>query len=85
VSELFHLTQKQGNPISPAVLLADIARSREFVFSELGQAQLEMMAAVQGIVDMHDRLIVAEALVRQAPIITKDEALRRSGLAPVIW
>ncbi len=85
VAELFYLTQKQGNPISPAVLLADIARSREFVFSELGEAQLENLEHLPGIPEMHDKLIMAEALVRQAPIITKDETLRRSGLAPVIW
>ena len=85
VAELFYLTQKLGNPILPSTLLADIARSREFLFSELGQAQLERMETIVGVSEMHDRLIVAEALVHSAPIITRDAALRRSGAVDVIW
>src|SRR3972149_11862618 len=35
--------------------------------------------------DIHDRLIVAEAIELGATIITRDRAIAASGLAPVSW
>lgn len=35
--------------------------------------------------DPFDRLIVAEALVRRVPLITKDGNITDSGLVPIIW
>jgi PIN domain nuclease of toxin-antitoxin system len=65
--------------------MAKLDQSREFRFSPLSQAQLAQMEEVRGVTEIHDRLIAAEALVWQAPIITNDEVLRRSGVAPIIW
>ena len=85
VAELFYLTRKTGQGISTADMLADIGASREFVFSELGRAQLEAMEQVEGVFEMHDRLIAAESLLRNAPLITKDEVLRGTSMVNVIW
>ena len=85
VAEFYYLTQKSGSPITPSTLFAYINQSTEFVFSELGQAQLEGMEQIADVPEMHDRLISAEALVYQAPVISKDEALRTSGLVDIIW
>jgi len=79
------LTIKRRDPISPASLIANINRSNEFRFSALGHAQLTKMGEIDGVTEMHHRLIAAEALVWQAPIITNDEVLRRSGVAEIIW
>ena len=85
VAELFYLTHRLGTPISISEFLRDITHSQEFMFSELGQAQLECMERIDGITEMHDRLIAAEALVRQAPIISRDEVLRESAAVQTIW
>ena len=85
VAEFYYLTQKSGSAITPSTLFAYINQSSEFVFSELGQAQLESMQKVADVHEMHDRLISAESLVFQAPVISKDEALRTSGTVEVIW
>ena len=85
IAEFYYLTQKAGPPITPSTLFAYINQSSEFVFLELGQAQLESMEKVADVPEMHDRLISAEALVFQAPVISKDEALRTSGMVEVIW
>jgi len=85
VAEFYYLTEKAGYPVVPSELLDHLSGSREFIFSELGQAQLEKMEEVTGVPEMHDRLIVAEALVHQAPIISRDAALRASGVVQVIW
>jgi PIN domain nuclease of toxin-antitoxin system len=85
VAELYYLTQKLGSGISPSTLLADINGSREFVFSALGQAQLERLEDVDDVPEMHDRIIAATALVQGAAIITKDESLRHSKAVEVVW
>ena len=85
VAELYYASQKLANAILPSELLADISGSREFIFSPLGAAQLERMESIPDIPEMHDRLIAAEALVHSAPVISRDEALRRSGVVEVIW
>ena len=85
VAELFYLTAKAGLPILPSELLSRINTSREFAFSELGRDQLVAMENIAGVTEMHDRLIAAEAVVRQAPVISKDEILRRSQIVNVIW
>ncbi len=85
VAELFYLTAKAGLPILPSDLLSRINASREFAFSELGQDQLEAMESIAVVTEMHDRLIAAEAVVRRAPVISRDEILRLSQVVDVIW
>jgi PIN domain nuclease of toxin-antitoxin system len=85
IAELYYLMQKLGVSLSLPALFQDLSQSTEFIFSELGQAQLEAMERIQGITEMHDRLIAAEALVRQAPIISNDRVLRQSNMLQVIW
>ena len=85
VAELYYLTQKLGTAQTPSDILADIKSSREFVFSELGQADLENLVRVNDVPEMHDRLIAAAALTHEAAIISKDETLRSSAAVEVIW
>lgn len=85
VAELFYLTSKAGFPILPSDLISRINASREFAFSELGQDQLEAMETITGVTEMHDRLIAAEAIVRQAPVISRDIVLQQSRVVDVIW
>ena len=85
VAELYYLTQKLGATQSPSDIFADINSSREFVFSELGQADLENLEKVNDVPKMHDRLIGAAALTHNAAIISKDETLRNSAALAVIW
>jgi PIN domain nuclease of toxin-antitoxin system len=35
--------------------------------------------------EMHDRLIVAEAIAQGAILITRDEAIMTSGVTAVVW
>ena len=85
IAEFYYLTLRAGSPIFPSTLITDIDQSSEFVFSELGRAQLESMENVIEVPEMHDRLIAAESLVFQAPVISRDRVLRASGLVDVIW
>jgi len=59
---------------SPNVAIADWTLARTL--------DLRMLKAIP---EMHDRVIVAEALARGAILITRDEAITASGLVPVVW
>ena len=82
IAEQYYLTRKIGAVQTPFRLLEGINTSRELVFLEMGQADLEK---VNGAPEMHDRLICAAALAQDAAIITKDETLRKSGEVKTIW
>ena len=45
---------------------------------------LNVMATLSGL-ELHDRIIVATALVLNAPLITRDGPIRESGLVECIW
>jgi PIN domain nuclease of toxin-antitoxin system len=85
IAELYYLTQKIGTVQSPSDLLAGINSSREFVFLELGQADLENLEKVNDVPEMHDRLICAAALAHGAAIISKDATLQNSAAVQTIW
>lgn len=41
--------------------------------------------ALAALPDIHDRLIVAEAIANGLPLITQDQTLTASSLAPAVW
>ena len=43
------------------------------------------LRALTAIPDIHDRLIVAEAVARGLPLITNDQLITASGLVNVVW
>lgn len=84
VAELFYLTSKLGRPLAPARLLADLEEAAGLALSDLGASQLSRLDAVD-LPEMHDRLIAAEALYRQATIISKDAALASVMGIATVW
>lgn len=49
------------------------------------ETTVQQLPQLTAIPEMHDRLIVAEAIRLQASLITRDQAITTSGLVPVIW
>lgn len=43
------------------------------------------LRTLKAVPEMHDRMIVATAIARDAILITRDPAIRSSGLVPTIW
>lgn len=84
VAEIYYLTLKYGNPLSPSQLLADMDKAGIYL-SELGRHQLAQMDHLGTISEMHDRLIAADALVHEAPVVTRDPSIRDAGTVPTIW
>ena len=56
-----------------------------FEFYNLGRAQLEKLDLLQEVPEMHDRLIAAESLVLDAPVITRDRVFSDSSQIATVW
>ena len=85
VAELHYLSIKLGRRITPSEVIDAIRVARGFEFSDLGRAQLEKLDDLQEIPEMHDRLIAAESLVLDAPVITRDRAFSNSSQIETVW
>ncbi len=85
LAEILSLTRTVGHPIPAATLIENINQSTEFILSPLGAEQLIGMEAVDSGLRIHDRLIAAEALAHQAPVITGDPALWQTEAIEAIW
>lgn len=85
LAEVLSLTQIVGHPMPAASLIESINNSAEFILSPLGPEQLIGMEAVDPGLRIHDRLIAAEALAHQAPVITGDPALWQTEAIEAIW
>ena len=85
VAELYYLSIKLGRYVTPSELIDAIRIARGFEFSLLGMAQLEKLDDLQEIPEMHDRLIAAESLVLDAPVITRDRVFSNSSQVETVW
>ena len=85
VAELYFLSVKMGKPFVPSELLDALASVGGIELSTLGRAQLERLDELQDVPEMHERLIAVESLVRNAPVVTRDEALTNSPRVQTIW
>ena len=85
VAEFYFLSVKLGQPIAPARLLETLAAVDRVELSDLGRAQLEFLDQFPEISEMHDRLIAAESMVLDAPVITRDSTLSASPQVETVW
>lgn len=85
VAEFYFLSVKLGQPFTPAALSNSLAPVSGVELSNLGIAQLMLLERLPEIPDIHDRLIAAESLYRNAPLLTRDSRLRASSQLQTIW
>lgn len=85
IAEMYFLSVKLDNPISPADLFEALDSVEGVVISPLDRQQLAALEDVHDVPEMHNRLIAAEAFVRNAPIVTRDQVLTDSQHVATIW
>lgn len=85
VAEAYFVSVKLRKPLPPASLLDALADVRGLELPELGQAQLELLDRFPEIPEMHDRLIAADAVLRSAPLVTRDALLTASPQVETVW
>ncbi len=85
VAELYYLSIKLRDPVAPSELMDIFRTARGMEITDLGMAQLEKLDSLQEIPEMHDRLIAAEALILDAPVITRDREFSDSPQIETVW
>ncbi len=69
--------------------VASVVRQvKDTSFFQVAPLTLEHLLAIRtmtAIVELHDRIIAAEALARQGGLITRDANVRKSGIVPTVW
>lgn len=85
IAELMFIVERGKLRADIDELLRRIEAASNFELRPLGWKQLRCLKEQKAITTMHDRLIVCEALLNNASLITQDEEIRSSGIVPVVW
>lgn len=85
MAEIIDIVEKGKAEVDLNDLFKRIQEAKNFEISPLGLSQLLYFKEQTRIDEMHDRLIVCEALLNRAGIITKDKKIRDSGLVETLW
>lgn len=85
VAEIYFLSVKLGRTMAPSEILEELTGVSGIQVSDLGRAQLERLDQLPEIPEMHDRLIAAESMALDAPLITRDNILSASPQIQTIW
>ncbi|MCL0056689.1 PIN domain-containing protein [Dehalococcoidia bacterium] len=66
-------------------LIARIKGSANFEIVSLGMEQMQLLKQETAIPEMHDRMIVCEALLHDAELITSDAKIGQAGIVKTVW
>lgn len=84
VAELVMFAEKHKT-IEPKIILAELRSKSAFQFLALLPETASKIQDLTALPDIHDRLIVAEAMIQDLPLITVDGSITRSKLVDVVW
>lgn len=85
LAELFHISRKKRIALDFTELLQKVEERGNFVVTELDFAIIKKLPDTYPLTELHDQIIVATALLYEAQVLTKDGAIRDSGLVETIW
>lgn len=85
IAEVYYLSRKLGQAFTPCDVLLVIDAIPGYVFSPLGRLQLQLLDQLTAVPEMHGRMIVADAMVHGATVITRDRIIQSCGLVPTVW
>ena len=85
IAEFYYLSVKVGHPVAPSAVLDTLKGVEAIEVSDLGEIQLRMLDLATDVPEMHDRLIAAEALSRNAAVVTRDQSLANSAQITTVW
>lgn len=66
-------------------IIRRVRSSPTFEIAPLTLATVLRLYTLTGVPEMHDRLLVEDALPRKAHLITRDRTIAEAGIIPTIW
>lgn len=85
IAEIIYLVKNGKVEADLNGLIQRIQESDNFQISLLGIDILICLKNQENILEMHDSLIICEAIINSATIITKDREITDSKLVEVVW
>ena len=85
LAELIMLAEKRRSVIDVTRIVATLRAAPGFRLTSLSPEVTLRIQSLIALSDIHDRLIVAEAIESGATLITRDQAITVSGLVAVVW
>lgn len=85
LAEIVFTVERRRHDIVVEAILDDIALADNYRVLPFDLHAARRLPEMTAISEMHDRMIVCEALAHQAPLITRDEEIRESAIAQVVW
>lgn len=83
LAEIVHLSDHRKISLSAEAVISRLQQASNFSIMPLDLAIIMLMIPLKGF-ELHDRVIMATSTYFNAPLITKDEQIHRSGLR-CIW
>ncbi len=84
VAEIVMLAEKRS-AIDFQRIMSEVRSMGGFLFVPLLAETASAIQHISALPDIHDRLIVAEAMHQRAALITFDKAITGAGLVEVVW
>jgi predicted nucleic acid-binding protein len=85
LAEIVYTIERRQHDIDVGETLDRIADADNFQVLPFDLDAARALIALTDIPEMHDRMIVAAAQVYGAPLITRDEEIRRAGVVECVW
>jgi PIN domain nuclease of toxin-antitoxin system len=85
IAEFIRITKKYGQAVDVARILTSLQEKPGFHLTALTPDIVLGIRPLTMLPDLHDRLIVAEAIANGAKLITCDKAITASGATAVVW
>lgn len=85
LAELVCVFEKKGKTLPIETVLQNVASNTNTHLLDLGLTQLSAFKKLGPTLEMHDRMILADALLYGATLITKGRRLQSAGVVPTIW
>jgi len=85
LAEIMYVCERKEQQLKAREVLGKFRKSMNYPLYNLDFNVLEKAMALGSITELHDRIIIATALLMGAPLITKDETIIKSKLVKTIW
>jgi PIN domain nuclease of toxin-antitoxin system len=83
--EIIFIVEKKKVDLDVEEIIERICSNPNYIIKPFDFEQLSCIKRRTNISEMHDRIIVCEAITSNAKIITKDKKIQESGIVEVIW
>jgi len=85
IAEIIYVLQAGKVTVDFESVLARLQASPNVAIAPLTLEHALALRTLTAVPEMHDRMVVAEAHLRNAALITRDQTITASSLVPVVW